>query len=426
MKIRLGLVAAARGIGGAESYLRTLLQAVDRDTFDVTLITPDWRPLESYFGVAEDETVHHVAVPVWEPGSRTAGDDDAHADIGVESRMTFGARLARAVGPLGRLVPTVQSMLRLGALVANRRLLVSALRDIGLDVLHVNTGGYPGSSAGLAALLAAEDAGVAGRALTVHSMPHGRTWLAPVEARLDRRISDAAGRVVILGTSPAAALSQRGFDPAKVQVIPTGIPVPASVPTPMEARRRLGIDAGRPVVGMVSSFTPVKQHGVLLEAFRAVHERLPDAVLVLAGQGPTFDAVRRKATALGLHDAVSFPGQVDPFDVLPAFDVFVLASETEGLPLSILEAMSQSVPVVASAVGAVPDIVVPGRTGLLVSSGDGQALAGAVEDVLTNPSVARAWGAQGRKDFLARHTIDAMVDRYQDLWLALASQRPDQ
>ncbi|MDQ4070546.1 MAG: glycosyltransferase [Actinomycetota bacterium] len=424
--IRLGLVAASRGLGGAESYLRTLVRAVDRDTFDITLITPAWRPLESFLGLPGDDGVRHVRVPLAEPGARARGGDGASAEIGLETPTTFGARVARTAGPLRPAVPTAHSLLRLRTLVANRRRLVPVLGDAGLDVLHVNTGGYPGSSAGLAAVLAAADAGVAGRAMTVHSTARPRTWLAPAEERLDRRVSEVVDKVVVLGTAPAEALARRSFPPTMVEVIPTGIPVPSAVVAATEARRRLGLDGVHRVVGMISSFTPVKQHGVLLEAFAMLRRRVPDAVLVLAGQGPTLEAARRRAEALGLGGTVRFPGRVDPFDVLPALDVFVLASGTEGLPLSILEAMSQGVPVVASAVGAVPDIVVPGRTGQLVPPGDGPALAAAVEQLLMQPAAARALGARGRRAFVARHTAGAMVDRYQDLWLGLASQRPDQ
>jgi glycosyltransferase involved in cell wall biosynthesis len=423
-RVRLGFVACSRGIGGSEQYLRTLLHGLDRDRFEVTVITPPWSPLERFLGLSDGVADHHLRVPMSEPGTRAVeADDRATAEIGLEARTTTLAALARRSGPVAGVVPTAQAALRARTFLLNRRRLAPVLAGAGLDVVHVNNGGYPGSSAGLAAVLASADVGVPGRVLTVHGMPKPYTALRVLERRIDRRVAEAAGRVVTLGAAPAQALAVRGFPHDTIEVIPTGIAPPATVPSPTDARRRFDLPLDAPVVGMVASFTPAKQHGILLEAFLDLRREVPEAVLVLAGDGPTLPVVRRQAAALGLGRSVRFAGRVDPFSLLPAMDVFVLASATEGVPLAVLEAMSQGVPVVASDVGAVAEVVIDGDTGFLVRPGQPDALSATLRKLLTNPAMAGDVAAAGLARFRRHHTVGAMLARYQALFTAVARRR---
>jgi len=109
---------------------------------------------------------------------------------------------------------------------------------------------------------------------------------------------------------------------------------------------------------------------ILIEAVSRLTSR---AMLVWAGDGPLFDAARQQVAALGLQDRILLLGnRTDVPTILPAFDVFAMASRYEGLPCVIVEAQQSGIPVVATAVNAVPDVVIPGETGLLVPAGAGR------------------------------------------------------
>ncbi|HTG36768.1 MAG TPA: glycosyltransferase family 4 protein [Thermoanaerobaculia bacterium] len=143
---------------------------------------------------------------------------------------------------------------------------------------------------------------------------------------------------------------------------------------------------------------------VLLEALRELRGRVPGAVLKIAGDGEHRAALERKAAGLGL--AVTFLGTCDGSRVralLAGAAALVVPSIYEGMPLVVLEAMERGVPVVASAVSGIPEVVVDGETGWLVPPEDPEALAGALEEVLANPLEARRRGEAGRRRIEERY-----------------------
>ena len=151
------------------------------------------------------------------------------------------------------------------------------------------------------------------------------------------------------------------------------------------ARARLGLASDAPVVGNVGNFTAKKDHGTLLSAFAQVRAEHPDARLLLIGTGPLEEALRRQAEELCLNDAILFTGmREDVFDLLPAFDVFVLSSRFEGLPIALLEAMGSGVTPVATRVGGVPEVITNGEDGLLVEPRDASGLASAIGKLLAD------------------------------------------
>jgi len=145
---------------------------------------------------------------------------------------------------------------------------------------------------------------------------------------------------------------------------------------------------------------------VLLEALRELRGRVPGAVLKIAGDGEHRAALERKAAGLGLGAAVTFLGTCDGSRVralLAGAAALVVPSIYEGMPLVVLEAMERGVPVVASAVSGIPEVVVDGETGWLVPPEDPEALAGALEEVLADPPEARRRGAAGRRRIEERY-----------------------
>jgi len=129
------------------------------------------------------------------------------------------------------------------------------------------------------------------------------------------------------------------------------------------------------VVGTVGNMTAQKDHATLLTAFRTFAAAHHEARLVIIGSGPLEDATQRLADELGIADSVCFLGKRDDVPALiPAFDVFTLSSQYEGLPIALLEAMASEVAPVATAVGGIPEVIVDGVSGLLVPAGEPRAL----------------------------------------------------
>jgi len=172
------------------------------------------------------------------------------------------------------------------------------------------------------------------------------------------------------------------------------------------------IPDGAPIVGVVARLEPEKGHPTLLEAWPRVLASVPNAHLLIVGEGSQREALEDQATALGLlgsprsgaRPSVTFTGRRDDIPaVTAAIDVAVLPSYREAQGLSILEAMALSRPVVASAVGGIPEMIEDGRTGLLVPSRDPQALGAAIARLLTDHPLA---------DTLARAGHDLVYDRF--------------
>lgn len=171
-------------------------------------------------------------------------------------------------------------------------------------------------------------------------------------------------------------------------------------------------------IGSVGNLRDEKGHATLIEAFadvRSSHE----ARLLLVGDGPLRSALEQQATDLGVRDDVEFTGAVaDVWPYLEQMDIFVLPSKHEALGIAALEAMAAGVPVVASDVGGIPEIVENDRTGLLVPPQDPRALAERIERLLTHPELAETFRVAARRS-VESHRMGAMVDRYFDLYESL-------
>jgi glycosyltransferase involved in cell wall biosynthesis len=153
-------------------------------------------------------------------------------------------------------------------------------------------------------------------------------------------------------------------------------------------RRDYHLPSGVPVVGSVTRFYPVKGTSFLLDAFARILRTMPESYLLLVGDGPERATLEAQARSLGIQGRVIFAGfREDIEEHLRLFNVAVLPSLREGLPLAGIEALSAGVPLVASRVGGLPELVADGRTGLLVEAGDAAAIADAVLRILQDPEL---------------------------------------
>ena len=184
-----------------------------------------------------------------------------------------------------------------------------------------------------------------------------------------------------------------------------------------EQCRLLGLNSKAPIVGTVARLVYLKGVDVFLKAAEAVLKKFPSTQFVVVGDGPEAHELKRMSQALGIASNVRFLGsRGDVADTARVFNVGVLSSRTEALPMAILEYMSLAVPVVATNVGGVSEMVGHGEAGLLISEDDPFALAGALEVLLSDRHKARKMGLRGRAKVESCFQISNTVSRTEQLF----------
>lgn len=229
-----------------------------------------------------------------------------------------------------------------------------------------------------------------------------------------------AWKTVVVGEDVGRFFTDRiGIAPKKLEVIHQGIAMTPNDSVDVAViRAELKLDpfAG-PVIGHVARLTAAKDQETLLRAFAQVHQSRPAARLVMVGDGELRGKLTGLAADLGLGESVRFVGfRSDIQRLLPAFDLFVLSSQEEGLPISLLEAMAAARPVVATAVGCIPELVSNGERGLVVPPRDPQKLADAILKLLSDNSARVRYGEAGKRHVEARFSLSEMINRYESLY----------
>jgi glycosyltransferase involved in cell wall biosynthesis len=273
------------------------------------------------------------------------------------------------------------------------------LQETGSDLVHVHL-------FHALVIVGSLPAGPSIRVLTHH---HGDFLTAQrrrFEAALDRRFGRRFDRVVAVSDAVRDFLVARYSYPSeRVITIRNGWEGEIRPPSPH----------GASTVVSVGNLRPEKGHSVLL---RAVAE-LGDARLVIVGDGPLRSSLEREARSLGLADRVEFAGAVsDVWPYLARADVFVFPSLSEPLGIAVMEAMAAGLPVVASAVGGIPELVTDGVTGYLAPPGDHAALSVHLKALLGDPGTRASMGAAARaraEDFKMERTVDGYFELYDTL-----------
>lgn len=253
---------------------------------------------------------------------------------------------------------------------------------------------------------------------------HNRVARVRFESLLDRAlIAPAAARVLCVSDASAGQLVGAGHARSRVEVVPNGVRLERALPR-AEARARLGLPDEAVVIGAVASLRPEKGHDVLLHAFASlVRDRGAPLRLCLVGDGWCREELEALAAALGISQSVDFAGaRSDAPCLQSAFDVSVLPSRSEGLPLAALEALAAGTPLVATRVGALPELLADGA-GLLVEPNDARGLTDALTLVLDDPGLARRLAADGARRAAERHDLMHTTARVEDVYRSVLPPR---
>lgn len=269
---------------------------------------------------------------------------------------------------------------------------------------------------------------VARAARTPVVVAHEHSWSfegEPVRRLLDRnvvaRLADAV--IAVSREDQRRMVEVVGMPADKVRYVPNG--APSSGPgSGRDVRAELGIAPDAPVIGTVGMLRPEKALELLIEVTDTLRAEHPGLRTLIVGYGDERAMLEAEIARRGLEEAVLLLGYRDDVpDVVRAFDVAVLCSDREGMPVSIVEYMEAGRPVVATRVGAVPDLVDDGVHGLLVPARDPAALAMAVGGLLSDPAKRAAMGAAGRKRHAQEFDLATQVRRIEDLYDELLTLR---
>jgi sugar transferase (PEP-CTERM/EpsH1 system associated) len=297
-----------------------------------------------------------------------------------------------------------------------------ALRELCPDVVHTHQ---------LATLLYG---GAAARSLGVPVVVHTEHGRERYATRLKTRLlGRTAGRFCdvfycLTADMAGEVRAARIVPDRKLRVIHNGIDIAkfqaATDDDRAATRGSLGVPTDAPLIGTVGRLSEVKRQDVLIRAFARVRQTVPTAHLVLVGDGPLLSELQSLAAALDVADAVHFAGyQPHSGPFLRAMDVFALTSRSEGMPQAVLEASVIGLPVVASRVGGLPEVIEEGVTSLMFPSGDDAALAAALCDLLSDPTRRRALGSAARARVETKFSVARMAGDYHRDFLQLLQAR---
>ena len=303
------------------------------------------------------------------------------------------------------------------------RALQRLIREQGIDVVHTHNTGP------LMDVLMARLTQLRG-VRWVHTDHNRIHWPGPLKYRVVERVASMLIHDFV-AVSPDARDNLVRYEKipfGRIRIIDNGIAVDRFKVDAQQTKafvQEINADAFSHRVGFVGMHRPKKGLATLLQAFPAVLAKFPNAGLIVAGGGPLEDAHQAEAEELGISDHVRFLGRrSDVPDILAAMDVYVLPSESEGLPIGLLEAMAAARPIVATAVGAVPRVLGDGEYGRLVQPCSPDALAEAINGLLADPEARQRMAERARERVVAEFSISRTVDEYAALYQQAAPRRP--
>jgi glycosyltransferase involved in cell wall biosynthesis len=375
--VRVGFYVENYLAGGLERFLFDILNALPRDRFDVTVFHGGDVSFADRLASSGAGDLKLVRVPIFSTRR-------------LENAV-WARRPPKTLWKIFLLGVDLARWLFAGVNIDSCR---RALREHPVDVLCAINGGYPGAMSCLSAVVAARREGVRRTALCLTGVPRRRRW--PIlEWIVDGRVESAADRIIsVCEASVRLAEARRGFSREKQSVV---YPAIAAIRTPdaaaVKKSREAVAGARGPVIGNISALEYYKGHRFLVEAVALLKPRYPDMVCVIVGGGAEAEELRRLAEASGVAGNVVFTGFLrgDAAPMISAMDVFVHPTLEDSFPYVVQEAMALGRPIVATAVGGIPEQIVDGESGRVVPPGDARALADAVRELLDDPARARSF-----------------------------------
>jgi sugar transferase (PEP-CTERM/EpsH1 system associated) len=260
---------------------------------------------------------------------------------------------------------------------------------------------------------------------------HGEHGTIKADSQLHVYLQHLIWRITDQVLSVSDELRQRlhttfGFPESRVHVITNGVDLSRFdlSRNGVDYKARLDLPPSAVAFGTVGRLVPVKAYPILLKASKLVFKEFPHAYLLIVGEGPLYDDLTQMAREYNMVDRVRFLGwRQDVPEILRALDLYVLASESEGMSNTILEAMASGLPVVATAVGGNPELVADGETGLLVPPNHPRALAAAITKLLQDSPRRKNMGQLGRQCALEKFSLETMVRNYANLYLETFMRR---
>lgn len=251
-----------------------------------------------------------------------------------------------------------------------------------------------------------------------HPADFKRKVLEAIRARLMRH----ADLVISVSRNTNLETLERGIPAAKCRCLYSGVDIgPYRHPPPRtEARASLGLGENEIVVGNVARLWPEKEQASLIEAAARLVPQHPKLRFLIVGDGPLETSLRARIAHLGLEDRVLMPGyRKDLVSVMAALDIFAFPSSAEGTPMVIYDAMAIGLPIIASPVSGVGELLEDGATALFVPPADSEAMARAVARLIGQPALARTLGERARQvvetEYAVEHAVDQLLDIYDDV-----------
>ena len=290
------------------------------------------------------------------------------------------------------------------------------LRKYKIDILHLHTGKYCGRPAARIA-----------RTPVVITHEHGKNlWKNEQQIKKDIDANKYTDLTIAVSEDiRQIRIKREKVPPEKIIVIPNGVRINSLEATGAEKiRTELGLPNGIPVLGTVGRLTEVKGYDILLNALRLVKDKHHDFKFMFVGDGKLSKYLISLTSSLGLDDNVKFIGSTsDVSTFLAVMDVFVLSSLQEGLPVAMLEAMAAKRPVIATAVGGIPEVISNGRNGILVPSNDPEALARGIIQLINNPELRKDLANNGFRTVQEKYSIQSVADSIERLYCQLYSTK---
>jgi len=295
------------------------------------------------------------------------------------------------------------------------RELAAHLQRRDIDILHTHL-----FRAEILGTRAAQEAGTPVVVATAHSS----RLRSPEDVAALAAVTLSIQRLIVPSAAIAAKVRAEGRGAADITIVPNGVDLDRFSPHRSSQdmatlRAALGIPAGAFLIGVVARLEPEKGHRYLLEALRTIVEAVPNAWLLLVGEGSQTDALRAQAGSLPLTagQRVVIAGfQTDVDTVTQALDVAVMPSLREAQGLALLEAMAARRPVVASAVGGIPETIRDGKDGLLVPPADPQTLAAAIVRLARDAALRNRLAASGRRRVEDRFSVTASISQVEAIY----------